>query len=157
MSRVLVKDSDNPPADRLPELKISAHPNLVTTQGLAEIEATIERLSHALAATPRAAEGDRIQRDLRYWIQRRSSARVVEPPHGSREVTFGSRITVRRDGRPPEILRIVGEDEADPFEGLLSWTSPMARALIGATPGVEVVLDGREPPIVVEVFAVDNG
>jgi transcription elongation GreA/GreB family factor len=157
MSRAFTREPDDPPPEPLPELKISLAPNWVTARGLAEIDATIERLNHELAASPGEAAAARARRDLRYWTARRSTAHVVEPQHGTLTVAFGSRVTVRRDDRPPEVIEIVGEDESDPFEGRLSWTSPMATALIGAAPGEDLILETRDPPIEIEVLAVDNG
>lgn len=156
MSRAFVKEDDDRP-EVLPELKISPAPNYVTPKGLAEIEATIARLTYEFEHPHSDAEKLRAARDLRYWNQRHATARLTDPPHGTFKVAFGSRITVRRDGRPPEAVQIVGEDEADPTEGLWSWTAPLARALMGATPGDEIVVDTRDPPIEVEVLTVDNG
>jgi transcription elongation GreA/GreB family factor len=45
-------------------------------------------------------------------------------------VHFGSTVTIERDGRR-QTFRIVGEDEADPAQGTLSYVSPLARALTG--------------------------
>jgi transcription elongation factor GreB len=46
---------------------------------------------------------------------------------------------------------IVGEDEADPDTGRIAWTSPVARALLGAEEG-----DLRQLPRgEVEIVAVD--
>jgi transcription elongation GreA/GreB family factor len=78
--------------------------------------------------------GDRYQiasarRELRYWLARRSTAEIVAPPEDTDKVRFGSRVTVvRTDGRR-QSFRIVGEDEADPTRGTLSYASPLARAL----------------------------
>ncbi len=157
MSRAFVRESDSPAPEPLPELKLSLAPNWVTARGLAEIEATIERLTRELAASPGDSGVARARRDLRYWVARRSTAHLVEPPHGSQKIAFGSRVTLRRDDRPPEVLQIVGEDEADPFEGRISWTSPLATALVGALPGEDFELETRNPPIPIEVLAVDNG
>ena len=33
---------------------------------------------------------------------------------------------------------IVGEDEADPKDGLIAWTAPLARAIDGARVGEEI-------------------
>jgi transcription elongation GreA/GreB family factor len=156
MSRAFTKENDELP-EVLPELKVSTAPNYVTPKGLAEIDACIERLTHVLEHPHSDAEKARAARDLRYWTSRRATARIVEPPHGTHTVAFGSRITVRRDNRPPECVQIVGEDEADPNEGLWAYTAPLAHALIGAVPGEEIIVDTRDPPIELEVLTVDNG
>ena len=61
---------------------------------------------------------------------------------------FGSRVRIRMDGTERE-LRIVGDDEADPAAGLIAFSAPLARALIGAMAGEEVELPGRDEPIAV--------
>ena len=72
------------------------------------------------------------------------------PPPGSAEVRFGSTVTIARaDGRT-QTWRIVGEDEADPAKGTLSYVAPLARALIGHVAGDEVAVAGGE----VEITAV---
>jgi len=79
MSRAFVKDDDDAPED-LPERQISSAPNLVTTEGLAAIEAEVARLTHAHAATEERDARARIDRDLRYWNARLGSAHVQLPP-----------------------------------------------------------------------------
>jgi transcription elongation GreA/GreB family factor len=152
MSRAFVKEPDGEDAgEELPERPISPHPNLVTAEGLACIEAEIARLQreHAAAgaANDRAALA-RAARDLRYWNARRATARVVPPPTGSTQVHFGSTVTiVRGDGRR-QTFRIVGEDEADPAHGTLSHVSPLARALFGKQVGDTIQAGQSEAEIV---------
>ncbi len=91
-----------------------------------------------------------VARDLRYWRARRASAQVVAPPVGTpNEVTFGTKVTIRRGGTTVS-YRIVGEDEADPRGGLLSWTSPLAESLMGARAGDVVEIGGDRPAVTVE-------
>jgi transcription elongation GreA/GreB family factor len=147
MSRAFVKEQDGAEtADDLPDRLISPHPNLVTPEGLALIEAEVARLSLDYAAAQTAADRPAlaaVARDLRYWTARRGTAEVVAPPTGAREVHFGSTVTIERapsetggphDGRR-QTFRIVGEDEADPPKGTLSYVSPLARALMGKAVG----------------------
>jgi transcription elongation GreA/GreB family factor len=139
MSRAFVKEPDGLAAfDELPERLVSPHPNLVTETGLAQIESEVARLSRAYADAQ--ASGDRAAlnaaaRDLRYWTARRASAELVPASQDAGEVRFGARVTfVREDGRQ-QTYRIVGEDEADPAKGTLSYVSPLARALLGKAVG----------------------
>ena len=46
-------------------------------------------------------------------------------------------------------IRIVGDDEADPAAGLIAFSAPLARALIGAGEGETVEMPGREGAIAV--------
>lgn len=138
MSRAFVKESDA--VEDLPDRLISPHPNLVTTAGLALIEAEVARLEAAYARAQTAADRDAlapIARDLRYWSARRASAELVADPTAAREVHFGSRVTLQRTDGHQLSYRIVGEDEADPTHGTLSWVSPLARAPAGKSVGDE--------------------
>ena len=55
------------------------------------------------------------------------------------KVVFGSTVAVLDvDSSEETVYKIVGEDEADYKEGLISYTSPIARALIGKSEGEEV-------------------
>lgn len=152
MSRAFVSEAaEEANAARLPERPVSTAPNLVTPRGLAAIEAALQRLQDLLAGTvPEDPERPRIARDLRYWRARRLSAQVVAPPAGTpEEVAFGTTVTVRR-GNALATYRIVGEDEADPPNGLLAWTSPLAEALTGARIGDRVEVGGDRPPVTLE-------
>jgi transcription elongation GreA/GreB family factor len=152
MSRAFVKEPDGEDAgEEPPGRPISPHPNLVTAEGLAHIEAEVARLQqeHAAArATDDRGALARAARDLRYWNARRATAQVVPPPTGSTQVHFGSTVTiVREDGRR-QTFRIVGEDEADPARGTLSHVSPLARALFGKQVGDTIQAGQSEAEIV---------
>jgi transcription elongation GreA/GreB family factor len=53
-------------------------------------------------------------------------------------VRFGMTVEVRHEDGSIEALTIVGEDEAEPGTGRISWLSPLAEALLDAEPGDEV-------------------
>lgn len=155
MSRAFVKEPDGLAAfEELPERLISDNPNLVTDEGLRQIEDEVARLSRAYADAQ--ASGDRAAlnaaaRDLRYWTQRRATAELVPAPSDRDEVRFGARVAlVRADGRR-QSFRIVGEDEADPARGTLSYVSPLARALLGKGVGDTARVGGGE----VEIVAIE--
>lgn len=142
MSRAFVKDDDGGTgAEDLPDRLISEHRNLVTAEGLTQIDTEIDRLQEAYAAAQSSADRSALQkvaRDLRYWTSRRSTAEVQEPPPADGTAHFGSKVTIMRaDGRR-QTYRIVGEDEADPAKGTLSYVSPLAQALLGRRTGEEV-------------------
>jgi transcription elongation GreA/GreB family factor len=146
MSRAFTRESDDDPGT-LPERAVSTHPNLVTPAGLTAIEAQLYSLERELAAA--RAGGDsalraRIERDLRYWTQRRSSARVVAPATAPDRVRFGVRVTLRAADGAERSFRLVGEDEADAAQGRLSWVAPLAQALLGHEPGDTVRFQSGE-------------
>ncbi len=154
MSRAFVKEQDDLPPDAPPELAVSEHPNLVTPRGLRLIEQKLFELNEAVSADPAEDEKARLLRDLRYWTQRRASARLVEHNERDKEVAFGSEVTIRRHDGPPETWEIVGEDEADPSHGRISYVSPIADALMGAREGETVEVPNRKPPLEIEVLTV---
>jgi transcription elongation GreA/GreB family factor len=135
LSRAFVKEHDE--ADSFQDLAdrpISSFRNLVTASGLRQIETQIAEhrtaYGKAAAALDKAATA-RASRDLRYWIARRASAELIEPPKNSDVVRFGMRVTIECQNGRRQTFTIVGEDEADPKQGLLSYVSPLARSLLG--------------------------
>lgn len=151
MSRAFVKESDGDETlEVLPDRPISTHPNWVTPEGLVLIEAQIARLQAAQAAAHASDDKQAlatIGRDLRYWLARRSSAEVKPGPQQQDTVAFGARVTIERDDGRRVTYRIVGEDEADPTRGTLSFVSPLARALMGKSVGDVVRVGSGEAEI----------
>ena len=151
MSRAFVKEGDGAAGEPLAELQVSPHRNLVTAEGLAQIQSQVERLRGELSAA-RSAEDraavNRIQRDLRYWSERQRTAEPVPsaPPGGP--ARFGSSVVLERSGGARAVFRIVGEDEADPAQGRISYVSPLARRLIGARLDDEIDLPDGSAVIV---------
>ena len=136
--------------DDLPDRPISPH-NLVTPRGLELIETELARLHEAHAAAHDADDKPllaKINRDLRYWTSRRATAQVVEPPGKVGEVQFGSKVTLEREDGRRQTYRLVGEDEADPAHGTLSYVSPLAQALMSQPIGETVAAGGGEATIV---------
>ena len=158
MSRAFVKEPDGDAIEALPDRPVSEHPNIVTAQGLAQIDDAIARLQaeHTVAQAAEDRSGlARIARDLRYWTARRASAELSPPPPDTDEIRFGATVTIMRDDGRRQTYRIVGEDEADPARGTLSYVSPLARALMGKSTGDVVTLGGQEIEVVtIEVTAI---
>lgn len=154
MSRAFVKEQDDVP-EHLAERPVSPNPNLVTQRGLTLIDREIEELRRRLAQGQHDADKAaiaRASRDLRYWTQRRSTAQAVNAPQLPTVVAFATRVTiVREDGRKQR-LAIVGEDEADPAAGLIAYSSPMARAILGRGVGEAVEGPGGE----IEIQALES-
>lgn len=139
----------------VPDRPISSHPNLVTPEGLAELEAALAatRAAYVAAQVTGNVQTDRTAmakaaRDLRYYTARRASAQVMQPDRSGNVVVFGSRVTFDREDGRQQTFRIVGEDEADPKKGSVSYVSPVARALLGRRVGDVATLAGGEIEIV---------
>ncbi|SOE18906.1 transcription elongation GreA/GreB family factor [Hoeflea halophila] len=151
------ESSETAAETQLPDRPISPHPNLVTESGLAQLQAELARARAAFEAAngiDDVNEKRRQQagplRDARYFAERVRTAQVMPDPISHDTVGFGSTVTYSRDGKPPQTYRIVGEDEADPKTGTLSFASPVARALMGKTVGDVVEAGGHE----LEVIAI---
>jgi transcription elongation GreA/GreB family factor len=139
----------------LPEKPIPEGPNLVTATGLALLQ---QQLAEATAAYETALAIDDINerrrqaanpyRDLRYLTERLRTAQLVPPLETTDTVAFGSRVTIERDDGRTQTFTIVGEDEADPKAGTLSFASPLARVLMGKEVGEVAVLGEAEVEIV---------
>jgi transcription elongation GreA/GreB family factor len=153
MSRAFVKEDAAENFEDLPERPVSEHPNYVTADGLAQIDAEVARLSHAHAEAIAAKDREALAktaRDLRYWNARRSTAQVIGPPQDTNQVRFGSTVTLGRDDGREQTFRIVGEDEAEPAKGTLSHVSPLARALMGKQVG-DVVPAGQDEAEILKI------
>lgn len=139
MSRAFVKETAEsaPPPERM----VDEGPNLVTPEGLAQIEAHIARIEAAMKTETNVLLRETLARDLRYWEIRKASAEVVTPSSDD-TVAFGSTVTITRKGRQ-QTFRIVGVDKADASNGMISHRSPMAQAILGARPGD--IVEAPEP------------
>lgn len=136
---------------QLPDRPISEHPNLVTADGLKALE---RQLSEAQAALDASAGIDDVNekrrqqalplRDARYFAERVRTAQVIAPPTSHDTVAFGSTVTFARDDGRVQTYRIVGEDEADPKAGTISFVAPVARLLMGKTVGDVATMSGQE-------------
>jgi transcription elongation factor GreB len=144
MSRAFVKDDDDrpePPIRRTP----SDRPNYVTPRGYAQLQAAIE--------AARAAGNDG---DVGFWEERLRSAILVELGAQPQDrVAFGAIITARH-GEERFVYQIVGEDEADPTRGRISWTSPLAQALLDHAVGESVTWDRPIGSLRLQIERIDG-
>ena len=150
MSKAFTKEDDAAQEASLPVRAISPHPNLVTGEGFAHIEAAIAKLAEEQAGARAAGDAEAAAsaaRDLRYWSARRATAQLTEPKPSS-QVQFGSRVAIKRADGLTRAYRIVGTDEGDPAPGTLSYASPLAQALMGKEIGDTVVVGAREQEII---------
>lgn len=151
MSVAFRRESDEEHLEPKFERPIPPGPNLVTKRGLASIDdriAELEIMRTQPADETRLAE---MARDLRYWRARKASARLTPPSTGD-EAGFGSRISYRQNSGPIQSIDIVGQDEADPTNGRIAFSAPLARAFIDAGVGDRVDFAGKADAI--EILAV---
>ena len=150
MSVAFRRESDEEHLEPKFEIPLPPGPNIVTPRGLAQIEAKVAEWRTTLAAAADDEVRKAAKRDLSYWNTRLSTARVADPPKEG-VVGIGSRVTFAMDGRQRHI-EIVGHDEADPAEGSIAFSAPLAKAMIGAE--VADVIDFGGKPEAIEIIAI---
>jgi transcription elongation factor GreB len=156
MSRAFTKESD----EDLEELEIAQKlppgtKNYITPTGYQRLRDEldqlwkIERPALVQTITWAASNGDRsengdyiygkkrlreIDRRIRFLSKRLDLAEIVDPLLRGKceQAFFGATVTVCRQDGVENTYSIVGVDEADAGRGLISWVSPLARALLKA-------------------------
>lgn len=141
----------------LPDRPISPHPNRVTQAGLEALERQLHAAREACEAATniddvneRRRQAAIPSRDARYFAARLRTAEIVPDPTSTDRVAFGSTVTFSRDDGRVQTFRIVGEDEADPKAGSISFVSPVARLMMGKAVG-DVAGTGTQA---IEVIAI---
>jgi transcription elongation factor GreB len=138
---------------------MAAAPRFITPDGFARIRAEYERLfasdrpqlvetiAWAAANGDRSENGDyiygrkklrEIDRRLGYLAKVMKAAKIVDPASQSTDqVRFGATVELADEDDSRRVLTIVGDDEADAGAGRIGWSSPLARAIVGARVGDE--------------------
>jgi transcription elongation GreA/GreB family factor len=142
---------------QFPDRPVSPHLNLVTEAGLKALERQLHEAKDAFEAAQKnddVNERRRLSavplRDARYFAERVRTAQVVAQPESTGIVAFGHTVTFSRDDGRKQTYRIVGEDEADPKEGTISYVSPVARAVMGKAVSDVVTVGDQE----IEIIAI---
>ena len=163
MSRGFVKEDDLEHAGTdVPERQISAHPNYVTANGYAQLQAEAVALEKTIIELKAKKDDQQTQqqiaianRDLRYVAARLENALVTRPDLNAEQVLFGAMVTVEDEDGASHTYEIVGEDEADIKANKVSWVSPLAKALIGHKIGESVVWARPAGNAMLEIIAVN--
>src|SRR5881394_1367905 len=139
-----------------------ARERFITPAGFARIRAEYDQLfgqerpklvdviSWAAANGDRSENGDyiygrkrlrEIDRRLGYLAKVMKEARQVDPASQPTrdQVRFGATVELADEDDLRRTLTIVGDDEADASNGMIGWSAPIARALVGARIGDERV------------------
>ena len=151
MSVAFRRESDEEHLEPKFELPLPPGPNLVTARGLAMVSAKVIELDAMLASAADDPAREVIKRDLRYWRARESTATIAPEPSGD-TVAFGTRVTFTLKGTTRTIA-IVGSDEADPATDHITFTAPLARAMMGLSIGDAADFNGQADAI--EIIAID--
>jgi transcription elongation factor GreB len=176
MSKAFIKEDADAPEE---ELEAPAMPagskNYISPAGFARLQAELRELveverpevvktvSWAASNGDRSENGDyiygkrrlrEIDRRVRFLIKRLENAEIVQSSgRDTDQVFFGARVRLKMAGEEKEIT-ILGLDEVDPARGVVSWISPMAKALLRAREGDTVTLrtpGGEEKVEILEV------
>jgi transcription elongation GreA/GreB family factor len=150
MSVAFRRESDEEHLEPKFELPLPPGANLVTARGLAIISAKVADLAAALSAAEDDSTRESIKRDLRYWRARESTAQIAPEPTAE-TVAFGTRVTFTLNGATRTIA-IVGSDEADPATDRITFTAPLARAMMGLSVGDVADFNGH--PDAIEIMAI---
>lgn len=163
MSRAFVKEPDGDEvADEIPERPQHPIPNYVTPAGFAALEeqreSLIERRDELAGAEQHLLDKEHlkhVERELRYVDGRLEHAVLVDPAaQSSEEVAFGAIVEVVDEDDARHSYEIVGEDESDVANGKVSWISPLARALMGASVGDSVTWQRPAGDMEIEITAI---
>ena len=106
----------------------------------------VEIVSWAAGNGDRSENGDylygrkrmrEIDRELAHLARRMKAARVIDPASQERRdaVLFGAEVEIADEEDARRCLTLVGDDEQEPASGRIGWSSPLARALRGASVG----------------------
>jgi transcription elongation factor GreB len=139
-------------------------PNYVTPRGLRQLQAEQALLERERSALEKSEAADRATR-LNAIMQRSTalqarlaSAELVEPHTQPLDcVRFGASVRVRHQSGTEAEYRIVGVDEADPKSGLLAFSAPLARALLGKRVGDVTLLQTPRSNDELEVLEIGYG
>lgn len=145
MSVAFRRESDEEHLEPKFEILIPPGPNLVTARGLALIRAKVDALEALLPTLSDEVELNAAKRDLRYWRTRQATAQQAPVPEGE-AVEFGCTVTIRLNGKT-RAIRIVGDDEAEPANGSISFSAPLSRAMMQAEEGDLLAFGGKADAI----------
>lgn len=169
-------DEDLPPQNALPP----GAKNYITRPGYERLKAEIHELLHverpkvveivswAAGNGDRSENGDyiygkkrlgEIDRRLRYLTKKLESAEIVDSDKQRhlKQVFFGATVTYANTAGEPRTITIVGVDEADIEKDLVSWISPIARALMKAREGDTVEIRTPTGKETIEVLDIRYG
>ena len=153
--------------------------NLITPTGYQRIVdelmhlAEVERPKVVEEVAAAAAQGDRsenaeyiygkkrlreIDRRMNFLKGRLDKSKVIDPARQSGDkAQFGARVTIENEDGQKKTWYIVGEDEADPSSGQISWLSPIGKSLLNKGAGDFVEVNTPKGPQEYTIISVKFG
>ena len=125
-----------------------------TVRGVADAAADGDRSENAeyIYGKKRLRE---IDRRIRFLTKRLDHVVVVEPgATASDQVRFGATVTVQDESDQQRVYQLVGPDEARPSDGLISFHSPLGRALLKRRVGDAVTVRRPIGDIELEIIEI---
>ena len=84
-----------------------------------------------------------------------ANVKMIEPGQKSKGIVdLGSTVVVRESDRDAETFTVVGPAEADPLTGLISYESPLGKALMGSKVGDDIEFKAPDGILKFRVLAV---
>lgn len=180
MSKAFTKESDGGHDDGVEGDFASPLPagskNYMTPGGAESMRQELRRLLHderpeiVKTVSWAASNGDRsengdyiygkrrlreIDRRVRFLTKRLESAEIVDPAlQKSDRVLFGATVTIQDEEGKKKTFRIVGIDEADAAKGMISWISPLAKALLNTRVGDAIMFRSPKGEEELEVLEI---
>ncbi|MEI6834689.1 MAG: GreA/GreB family elongation factor, partial [bacterium] len=75
-----------------------------------------------------------VDKRINFLKSRLERAKIIDPKlQRSEKIDFGATVTIENEEGQHKSWSIVGEDEAEPSAGKISWKSPLGRALLNKT------------------------
>lgn len=147
MSVAFRRESDDEHLEPSFEIPIPPGPNWVTARGLRLTREKVEALEAVDMTAMAEDDAKKLKRELRYWRTRLATAELRPVPDAT-AVEFGTRVHFRLNGQEKRIA-IVGDDEADPAEGRIAFSAPLARAMMDAEEGESLDFGGKAGAITI--------
>lgn len=177
MSKAFTKENDDDDEPEQPEIPAGSAPNYVTPVGLTALQDELRHLMYgerpkivevvrwAAGNGDRSENGDyiygkrrlrEIDRRVRYLTKRLDNAKVVDPElqKNLTKVFFGATVSYEDEDGNTVTVQLVGIDEADLSKGKISWTSPVAKALLKSEAGDTVKLKTPEKQTTLKILTV---
>ena len=97
-----------------------------------------------------------IDRRIRFLNRRLEKVEVIEPSEiQSSRVQFGATVKVENEEGEQKTFVIIGVDESDARKGLISWQSPIGKALLGKEVGDTALVKAPGGEIEFEILSVE--
>ena len=151
MSKAFTRESDDSAEDEISsvrtQLPLGAR-NYITREGVDRLKQRLNGLLQEKqqlaqksneAGIPPETKQRKIETAIRNLQQILDSVVVAEIPADRERIAFGANVVIRHGNGEERAYRIVGVEESDPDRDLISWISPLARALFSRKAGDRVL------------------